>query len=249
MLALYKETAVDPRVGAPIVPPAIQIPSYDGTYKRSKYARTPDSQLPPRDEASFSSRLLASQSSIYFRNFKSYPRTFLWRVLDDNKILEIRCADVAKSGHERTEAAQILRLEFQQSILPAGVAFADVEDQDILHAFVLTAGKTLYTIALSSEVFRRPILNSDNVGDWCKRFEPSSFSVAHPHRLQASTPFELFVSLDSGALLRLVRKAGQDGMPYNPFSENMLTRSLTQDPPGLRQRTTTERGDRQYAAW
>lgn len=212
MLTLYKETAVDPAEGASRSSLPIQVPAHDGSYNRSRFAQPKSNQLPAKDETTFATRFLATQSSIYFRKFKTYPRTFLWRVSDDSKLLEIRCADLAKSGQESHEAAQILKLEFQHGVLPAGVAFADVEDHDMLHAFVITAGKELYTLALHPDFFKRPVANSDNVREWCKSSVPSSFTIAYPHRIHASTPFELFVSLDSGALLRLVRKAGHDGM-------------------------------------
>lgn len=227
MLAFYKETAVDPRAGPPPSTTLVQIPSHDGSYKRSKHFHPTSSQPPLKDEATFSDRLLATQSSIYFRHSKSYPRTFLWRVLEDNRVLEVRCADLARSGHEQNEAGHILRFEFQHAILPAGVVFADTEDHDILHTFVVTAGKSpakaeLYTLSLNPEFFRRQITRTENVREWCKSCVPASFHIARPHRLHASTPFELFLSLDNGALLRLVRKAGHDGRLIHIFWRNLL---------------------------
>jgi nuclear pore complex protein Nup160 len=118
---------------------------------------------------------------------------------------------LTKGGTEVYEYNVTLRLDFQEQILPHGVALADPEDHEILNVFVITASKTLHTLSLRPEFFRRTSSIDENVRDWCKTFSPAPLAFSHPHRLHASSPLELFISLDNGALLRLTRRAGDDG--------------------------------------
>lgn len=120
--------------------------------------------------------------------------------------------DLTKGGIENHEYNVTLRLDFQEEILPAGVALADLEDHEVLNVFVITASKELHTLALRPEFFRRAASIDENISDWCKSYVPAPLAFSHPHRLHASSPLELFISLDNGALLRLTRKAGSDGM-------------------------------------
>jgi nuclear pore complex protein Nup160 len=215
MLKTYKETRVDARPTEPKSTISIQIPSHDGAQRRAKFSVAPGTaplDAVARDEDAFSRRYLATQGSVYFRQRKTYPRSFLWRVVDDNKVLEIRSADLTKSATEHHEARLTLRLEFQDTILPSGVALADREDHEVLNVFVITGTKQLHTLALRPEIFKRAASIDENVADWCKTCTPAPLTFANPHRLHASGPLELFISLDSGALLRLTRKASDDGM-------------------------------------
>ncbi|KAI5284808.1 hypothetical protein KEM52_002728 [Ascosphaera acerosa] len=41
--------------------------------------------------------------------------------------------------------------------------------------------------------------------------KPAPFTFAHPHRILANNPYEVFVSLDNGTVLRMRRRAGDDG--------------------------------------
>lgn len=107
-----------------------------------------------------------------------------------------------------------LRLEFQEHILPFGVELSDSEDHEVISVFVITASKNLHTLTLRPEFFRRTSSIDENVRDWCKIYIPAPLAFSNPHRLHASSPQELFISLDNGALLRLTRRAGDDGEPY-----------------------------------
>ena len=120
--------------------------------------------------------------------------------------------DLTKSANEAHEAHLTLRLEFQDRIIPHGVVLADSEDHEVLNVFVITCTRHLHTFTLRPEFFRRAASIDENIADWCKICRPAPLAFAHPHRLHASSPIELFISLDSGALLRLTRKAGDDGM-------------------------------------
>jgi nuclear pore complex protein Nup160 len=140
-------------------------------------------------------------------------------VVNDNKVLEIQCVDLTKGGVEHHEYDITLRFDFQEEILPSGVDIADLEDHDVLSVFVITVSKQLHTLTLRPEFFRRLAAIDENVSEWCKSCTPAPLAFSHPHRLHASSPLELFISLDSGALLRLTRRAGDDGtFPPDAFS-------------------------------
>lgn len=216
MAKIYKDTRVDLRPFSPATVANIQVSPHESALRRPRFAitSTPDHEPPiAKDEDEFARRYLATQGAVYFRKRRTYPRTFLWRVVNDNKVLEIQCADLTKSATEHFEYNVTLRLNFNEQIIPSGVALADLEDHEILSVFVITASKQLHTLSLRPEFFRRPESIDDNVSDWCKSCVPAPLSFSHPHRLHASSPVELFISLDNGALLRLTRRAGDDGKP------------------------------------
>jgi nuclear pore complex protein Nup160 len=215
MAKIYKDTRVDLRPFSPATVANIQVSPQESAPRRPRFSTSsaPDQPEIPiaKDEDEFTRRYLATQGAVYFRKRKSYPRTFVWRVVNDNKVLEIQCADLTKSGTERFEYNVTLRLHFQEQILPSGVALADVEEHEVLSVFVITASKQLHTLSLRPEFFRRTESIDDNVSEWCKTCIPAPLSFSTPHRLHASSPQELFISLDNGALLRLTRRAGDDG--------------------------------------
>ncbi|EQL29021.1 hypothetical protein BDFG_08284 [Blastomyces dermatitidis ATCC 26199] len=268
MLKIYKETKVDARPTAPASIVNIPIPSFSYGHSNPQQRRTKFSLLPStstathsddttRDEDAFAKRYLATQGAVYFRKRKTYPRSFLWRVVggndggDDDKFLEIQSVDLTKSASEamtpttgstttaaaaasmmttsnnanstshyqhQHEAKLLLRLEFPEKIIPHGVALADLEDHEVLSLFVVTRDRQLYTISLRQEFFRRAAAIDENVTDWCKVSCPAPLAFAHPHRLHASSPQELFISLDNGALLRLTRRVGDDGSNWSAIT-------------------------------
>lgn len=216
MLTLYAETAlhVTPFTSDSVI--TLSIPPAGSLRPFSRTSRVKGSSLATqaRDEATYIKQFLASQGSLYFRHAKKYPRSFVWRVLDEGKILELRCADLARSKHETSEAFLTVRFEVQDAILPGGIALSDTEDQEMLHIFLVTSQKELHTLAVPFNLFRNAESAQADSRTWCKTFVPSSFTIDTPHRLYAHTPYELFVSLDSGRLQRLTRKAGDDGLQW-----------------------------------
>jgi nuclear pore complex protein Nup160 len=215
MLDLYVETTVHlaPSTSDSVI--TLSLPSANSLSILSRTTpprvRSAPLPAPAKDEATYIKQSLASEGSIYFRQAKAYPRTFIWRVLEGNKILELRCADLARSEHEVDEALLTVRFEVQDLIIPEGVALSDAEGEDALHVFIVTYRKELQTLAVPLDFFRNAVDEKGDIRRWCKTFAPSSFTIDNPHRLYAHTPFELFVSLDSGRLQRLTRKAEDDG--------------------------------------
>ncbi|EDN06874.1 conserved hypothetical protein [Histoplasma mississippiense (nom. inval.)] len=216
MLKIYKETRVDTRQTAPASIVNIPIPSSSNGHGNPQQRRTKFSLLPStsntaysddttKDEDTFVKRYLASQGAVYFRQRKTYPRSFLWRVVGgsddgDDRFLEIKSVDLTKGASESTttgtatsatnnsnsnnhphphhEANLLLRLEFPEKIVPHGVALADSEDHEVLSLFVVTRDRHLYTISLRQEFFRRVAAIDENVPDWCKlSYERSNWSA------------------------------------------------------------------------
>ncbi|KAL5045771.1 hypothetical protein BDW71DRAFT_183334 [Aspergillus fruticulosus] len=221
MAKIYKDTQVDLRPYSPSTIVNIPIPTQAGSQNRARFTISSLTDLVEpiaRDEDEFTRRYIATQGSVYFRKRNVYPRAFLWRVVNESKVLEIQCVDLTKGGIETHEYNITLRLRFQEDILPSGVALADLEDHDVLNVFVITASKELHTLTLRPEFFRKPASIDENISDWCKTYVPAPLAFSHPHRLHASSPLELFISLDSGALLRLTRRATDDGSNWSPLT-------------------------------
>jgi nuclear pore complex protein Nup160 len=215
MAKTYKETKVDVRPVEASAVVDIQIPTQENAQRQVRLSLSSvtahDDNISIKDDEDFAKRYLATQGSVYFRQRRIYPRTFLWRVVNEDKVLEIQSTDVSKSALDHNEANLVLRLDFQEAILPSGVALADTAEHDVLNVFVLTSSKRLYTLAIRPEFFRRVSSIDANIQEWCKSFSPSPLSFTQPHRLHACSPKELFLALDNGALLRLTRRTGDDG--------------------------------------
>ncbi|KAL4812401.1 nucleoporin Nup120/160-domain-containing protein [Aspergillus spinulosporus] len=221
MARIYKDTQVDLRPYSPSTIVNIPIPTQTGSQNRARLtisSLTDFVESTAKDEDEFARRYIATQGSVYFRKRNVYPRAFLWRVVNESKVLEIQCVDLTKGGIENHEYNITLRLDFQERILPSGVALADLEDHDVLNLFVITASKELHTLALRPEFFRKQASIDQNISDWCKSYIPAPLAFSYPHRLYASSPLELFISLDSGALLRLTRRAADDGSNWSPLT-------------------------------
>lgn len=161
------------------------------------------------DDKAFREKHLATAASIYHRRYHDSPKSFLWRILENSKVLAIRAVDICKQ--ETTADANLtLRLTFPTAIRPSCVTFSDPKEHDVLSAFILTEGNQLYTLSLRPEFFRKACATEENIGDWCKTYVAGAFSFKHPHRLVALRAEELLVSLHDGMLLKLERKAGED---------------------------------------
>lgn len=178
-----------------------------------------------QDEESYARARLATESSIFFRRGTRSPRSFLWRILQDRHVLEIQCVDLAQSKRlEFVEGLLTFSVSFAQPIRANGVAFADPEHVDALEVFVLTTGNELFTVTLSKGVLVRkevPGSSEFETGSCWKVCRPASFSFKQPYKLVATSSLELFISLHDGGLLRLDRRAGENGSVWREtfFSE------------------------------
>ncbi|TAQ87930.1 hypothetical protein B7494_g3761 [Chlorociboria aeruginascens] len=220
-LKAYKETRLnlDSTIQGSTV--AIRLPTHGATWpSRTAQKRPHIFDIPiAEDEEAFRQRHLATSASIYHRKHHISPRSFLWRVLEDGKVLSIRVVEVTKQ-HNTADSNITLRLVFPSPIKPACVAFSDSSEHDVLSAFVVTESYHLYTLSLRPDYFRKQSSTEDNVRDWCKSFAPSAFTFKHPHRLATLSADEILFSLYDGCLLKLDRKPGGDGSEWRETSYN-----------------------------
>lgn len=216
----YKETRLDLDATVQNSTVVIRLPGANasrGGQKRSHIAEIPIAE----DENAFRQRHLATASSIYHRKHHKSARSFLWRVLEDGKVLSIRVVDISRQS-ATADANLTLRLLFPSAIKPGCIAFSDSKDHDVLSAFVITESKDLFTLTLRPEFFRKSANTEDNASDWCKSYSCSTFGFKHPHRLVVLGSDELLVSLSDGGLIKFDRHSGADGKlsPLNLCSTN-----------------------------
>lgn len=163
------------------------------------------------DESTFAREHLATDASVYFRPDGRYPRSFLWRLLDDRKALEIQSVDLSEDVKEKTEALLTLVLRFPAAIRPFCIGFADSEDKDAIDIFAITTTNELWTLTLLKDYFVRLKSTEDMPPGWCKSAQLSLLMSSKSYRLFVSTSRELFASLEDGGVVRLIRQAGDDG--------------------------------------
>ncbi len=226
----HKEARLNLESAVPSSTVAIRLPAHGTSSWSSRAAqkRSLPTDIPPaEDESAFKHRHLASASSIFYRQHHQSPRGFLWRVLEDGKVLLIQTADLCKQD-KAPDTHLTLRLVLPSSIRPLCIAFADEKQHDVLSGFFLTESNHLYTLTLRPEFFRRRSSTEDNVGDWCKIYNSSAFSFKHPYRLVALSSEQLLFSLHDGGLLRLDRVPGEDSSVWKEtfYNEGGWTHGL-----------------------
>ena len=220
LLNAYVETRVDLEPLEQNTVVQIQIPSTTSFGLSSQSSRrTVSTSTTCNNESTFARSCLANASSIYFSKLRAYPRSFLWRVLDNNKTLELRSIDLAKDDREDKDATVILQLGFPSAVRTGGVAFAD-KREDGLSVFVLTKSNELFTLTIATRLFYDVTASEGSPNKWCKAFKPSTFTMASPHRLITANPESLIVTLDDGRLLRLSRQKKEDGSVWQELVYN-----------------------------
>lgn len=212
MLNLFTETAFQVKPSTPSSVARIQVPRGDGSYRNrpAEDAR----QTYPKTEKAYAGEVLSSHSSVYFRQKKEYPRTFHWKVLENDHALQVQCADLARAADDTQEAYLTLNLEFQDRIIPSGVVFSDTETEDVLYGFVVTHKAStlrgdqyeLHTIAILSSYFRKATNIQKDTTKWCSTYVPAGFVTNKPHSLHANGPYELFISYEGGKIQKLKRE-------------------------------------------
>ena len=214
MLNLYTETAAR---AAPATISSVldfSIPRKNGSYDRSRYsARSTDTHT--KDEQDYASHHLASNGDIYFRESKAHqPRSILWRVTGEQRVLELFPADLSRSEDDTTEAHLTLRFAFQDPILPAGIATTDSDAEAEIHAFICTNKNEIFHLRIHPDAFRTADAISTGIGQWCSALEISSLAIETVFRLHAHSPLEVIICYTSGKLQRLRRK--RDGSTWTP---------------------------------
>jgi len=154
----------------------------------------------------------ASASAVYHRKHHHYPKSFLWRVVEDNHVLSLRTVDVCKP-EKASDTTLIINFHFTHAILPACVALSDPPDHDALTVFVLDEAGQLYTLFLRPDSFRKRSFVEAGLGDVCKVFALSALSSNFkiPYRLVAVNSDRLMLTLTDGGHLRLDRNTAIGG--------------------------------------
>jgi len=222
-LHLFKEVRVDIQPESPSSVIQFRIPSSTALNftRASLPTRSVPKNLPsPKTEEDFVRNHLATESSIFFGRAGRYPRSFLWRILNDGLGLRIQSVDLSKKIERREEASYILDITFPSAIRPRGVAFAETEDHNTISVFVLTASNELYTLTLKRSFFYTARTSEVELGKWCQVFKPGSLNFTTPNCLLAKSSLELILGLDDGRLMRLTRKDGGDGSVWHDVVYN-----------------------------
>src|SRR5277367_4656737 len=151
----HKETRLNFESAIPGSTVVIRLPTHGtSTSSRAAQKRPLPTDIPPaEDENAFRQRHLASSASIFYRQHHQSPRGFLWRVLEDGKVLSIQAADLCKQD-KSPDTYLTLRLFLPSPIRPHCIAFADDKQHDVLSVFVLAESNHLYTLTIRPEFFR-----------------------------------------------------------------------------------------------
>lgn len=175
------------------------------------------------DEESYARKYLATEGSVFFRRKDRAPRSFLWRVLDERKVLEIQSVDlVHDKSNARSESRLTFRIQLPGQIVSNGVAFADPDEADALEAFVFTNQDELYTFTLKPDLLTRETAPGEFDATACfKKYVSNSLPFRHAYRLVAVSSLELLISLHDGSLMHLTRQPNESGAQWREtfFSE------------------------------
>lgn len=208
---LYQETRLSPSIVSSQTlhintAPSQQQPPFGAGRKRAF------DEISGLDEDSYARKCLATEGSIFFRRKNRAPRSILWRVLEDRKVLEIQSVDLIHPDKEsKGEGRLAFRIQLPDEILRDGVAFADPEENDALEAFVLTTSNELYTITLKRDLLTRECAPSEFDASSC--FEKYAVN-GRLYRIVAVSSLELLISLHDGSIVRLERQPNESGRQW-----------------------------------
>jgi len=220
-LSTFKELRLDLAPGNASSIVQIQLPRTSKFALSSQSNRRVISHFPiSRNEDELRRGHLASASSMFFRGATKYPRNILWRILENQTVLELRSVDMSKNEKEHNEASVILQVGFPVALRAGCIGFADASQIDALNIFALTENNDLYSLGLKSSFFFKATASEVDVDQWSKCFRPSSFSISQAHRMTFSSDEELIFSLHDGRLMRLTRQAGADGSVWQETAYN-----------------------------
>lgn len=206
---VYKETRLnlEPQSASSIV--QLRVPATrTNSHSRSNSRITNDASISD-EEKSYRVKNLATASSIYRRKHHDSPRSFLWRVLENDTVLSIRAADVCKRQKE-PDATLVIHLKFSSPLRTSCIGFADCEGHDAVTVFAIDHANALHSITLRPEAFRKRSA-TDNFSEAFKSYSPPGFGFKYPHRLVAVSPDQLIVTMHDGGILRFDRKKSHEG--------------------------------------
>lgn len=196
---LYQETrlTLEPSSSSYIVD--IELPSTSSLGRSQRPASKSAKSTAKNDAAR------ATTSAIYYRKNHSFPKGFLWRVLENDTVLSIRTVDIYKP-QKASDANLILNFHFPHRIIPTCVTLCDPSDHDALSIFVLDTNNQLYSIFLRPDSFRKRSFAETGLGDACKVYQPNAFrNFKRPYRLVVVNNDQLVATLSDGGHIRFDR--------------------------------------------
>ncbi|KAG6037411.1 hypothetical protein E4U41_005164 [Claviceps citrina] len=206
---LFKETRLNLEPPAATSVVNIRVPSKTGSSRSQQ--RIASNHPSTDDEATFRTKNIASASSIYHRKWHDSPRSFLWRVLEDDSVLSIRVVDVCKKD-KTADTPLVLNFNFGVPIKAGCVAFADPEEHDALCVFVLDQSSQLFTFTLRPDFFRKRTALDAVLSELCKVHSPAGLTFKSPHRLVAVTANTLLVTVSDGGMIRFDKRRSDDSI-------------------------------------
>lgn len=167
------------------------------------------------DEEAYAHKYLATEGSVFFRARERTPRSFLWRVVEGRRVLEVQSVDLVQEKTNSGEGWLTFRFTFPSTVIRNGVALADGEQHDSLDIFVLTTSNDLFTFTLKRDLLTREAAPTEFDARTCMRkYSCSALSFRQPYRFAAVDSQELLVSLNDGSLLRLQRQVQDPGVQW-----------------------------------
>ncbi|PHH90928.1 hypothetical protein CDD83_2227 [Cordyceps sp. RAO-2017] len=205
---LFKETRLNLEPPSPASVVGIRVPSKAGGFRGQPGLLGHDSC--PEDETTFRLKNLAAASSVYHRRWHDTPRSFLWRVLEEGRVLSIRAVDVCRRDNKAPDAPLVLNFNFTLPIQPGCVAFADPEEHDALCVFVLDQASQLYTFTLRPDLFRKRAAVDASLSELGKVQSPAGLSFKSPHRLVAVSANTVLATVNDGGMIRFDKTKTDD---------------------------------------
>ncbi|KAI9661523.1 MAG: hypothetical protein M1831_003045 [Alyxoria varia] len=224
---LYQETRVNLDPASPDHLVDILLPAHGSSSfsSRASPKRRRVQTVFDSDETAFTQHNLASESSVHYRPTTKgdapapWPRSVLWRVLENGTLLELQGVDLYEESSETEGELLTLRFTFPSPICVGCVAISEIHRNGPsggVIVFALTQQGELFELTLKNEAFvRTRFLETESTGNtrWCRTFAPSGLNFRSPHRLFAASDAELWISLTDGSLARLSRLTGA-GPPW-----------------------------------
>ncbi|ORY60134.1 nucleoporin Nup120/160-domain-containing protein [Pseudomassariella vexata] len=214
-LYLFKETRVSFEAPSSALIVDVKLPSASSHSSSKRRAKGT-----VEDDKTFRARNCATASAVYHRRYHTTPKSFLWRVLEDDTLLSIRAIDVCKMK-KVSDANLVLNFRFPQPIRPSCVALADPQDHDFLSIFVIDTENHLFTITLRPDNFRKRSATENAFADACKIYKSNGLSYKLPHRLVAVHDDLLVATAYDGGNVKLERNKGHDAF-HHPWKETIF---------------------------
>ena len=176
----------------------------------------------------FSKHYGATSASVFHSSSSRFPRSFLWRIVQDQKVLEVRAVDLSSDVDESRDVCYTIQLHIDSQLRHGAISLAEDDDASVIYIFALAKSNEIYTIALPKAFFSSLKASEEDVSRWCSVIQPAPFSISAPHSLHAANPSELIVTLCDGRLLLLTRKSANDNSQWNTtiYGDGNWTTSL-----------------------